>query len=265
MNKIILLTLIGLLLSGAGRAQDPEVISVPLSSPGETGILKIHNHNGTIEIVGHNGSTVEIEIVGEEDKDKDDRPKRRGLKRIPNKSMGVSITEEDNYVHINASNNSRKDYFIKVPTRFSLNVSSHHNGEITIRNVIGELEINSHHGGIQMENVGGAVIADTHHGSIEVSLQEITNGVPMAFTTYHGDVDISFPSNLNADVKMKSAKGDIYTDFDFAMTKPKLEESKKGKRKQIKVSGWTYGSIGGGGAELMFDTYHGDVILRKTN
>ena len=33
--------------------------------------------------------------------------------------------------------------------------------------------------------------------------------------------------------------------------------------KEIKLSGWTRGSIGSGGPELMFTTYHGDVVIRK--
>ena len=43
------------------------------------------------------------------------------------------------------------------------------------------------------------------------------------------------------------------------------EEKKKGDKKEIKMTGWTYGSIGQGGEEFMFDTYHGDIILRKSN
>jgi len=265
MTSKIYITLCLALLCATCFGQSGEQISVPLSNPSTSGELKIYNHNGTIDIRGYDGSTVEVEIDsrGGSDYKKSNKLKRRGLKRIPNKSMGVSITEEDNYVKISASNNNRKDYVIKVPKNFSLQVSTHHNGQITISDVIGSLEVNAHHGGIKLENVAGAVIADTHHGEIEVTFTEIYDDYPMAFTTYHGDVDIAFPAGLNADLKMKSAKGDIYTDFDFEVSQPEIEKRANGNRKEIKVGGWTRGRVGSGGVDMLFDTYHGDVIIRK--
>lgn len=259
----ITLILFSLLVTSI-QAQESETISIDLTDPSKPGFLKLYNHNGTIDIEGHSGRNVEIIITSKEGSKKN-RPTRKGLKRIANNAIGVTVTEEDNYVHVKSSNNNRKDYLIKIPTRFSLNVSSHHNGEIYIKNVKGDLEVNSHHGAIFLEKVGGAVIADTHHGEIKVSFTEISSGEPMAFTTYHGDVDISFPSNVSAEVKMKSAQGDIYTDFDFTSSKPHLEKKNSGSKKEIKVSGWTFGVIGKGGPEYRFDTYHGDVIIRMSN
>ncbi len=264
MKSTLYITLFFSLLCAIGYSQSGEQISVPLTDPSVPGELKIYNHNGTIEIIGYNGSTVEIEIDAKDGGDKkSNKPSRRGLKRIPNRSMGVSISEEDNRVQISASNNNHKDYRIKVPKNFSLQVSTHHNGQIDISNVEGTLELNAHHGGIELENVAGAVIADTHHGTIKVTFTEIYDDYPMAFTTYHGDVDISFPAGLNADLKMKSGKGDIYTDFDLDVSNPEVEKSSKGSRKEIKVGGWTRGKVGSGGADMRFDTYHGDVIIRK--
>ncbi len=259
--KYILLFIVFSVANGL-IGQGNEKISVPLTNPSEPGKLKIYNHNGTIDIEGYSGSTVEVEIMAKKSST-NNKPSRSGLKKIPKRSMGVTITEEDNFVNISASNNDRKDYKILVPKNFSLQVSSHHNGQVNISNVIGAMEVNSHHGGIALESIGGAVIADTHHGSIKASFTEVYDDSPMAFTTYHGDVDITFPSDLSADVKMKSGKGDIYTDFDFSASEPRIEEAKNGNRREIKIGGWTYGAIGSGGADIIFDTYHGDVIIRK--
>ena len=86
----------------------------------------------------------------------------------------------------------------------------------------------------------------------------------MAFSTYHGDVDITFPPSITGDVKMKSSKGEIFTDFDISLKKPEMEKNtKKNGAKEIKLSGWTRGTIGSGGPELMFTTYHGDIVIRK--
>ena len=58
------------------------------------------------------------------------------------------------------------DFIIKVPQAFSLYLSTHHNGEISVSNVKGELELASHHGDMKLTDIGGAVVADTHHGDV---------------------------------------------------------------------------------------------------
>jgi len=264
MKNRLLATLITVLIFGLSViAQNTtnETISVPLSSPGKAGKLVVEMHDGKVSVEGHSGSNVEVVITSSEVKTK--TKSKHGLKRIPNQALDVSISEEDNVVHVSGAHSKRTDFVIKVPKNFSLSIQTHHNGEINVKDVIGEIEANGHHGGITLTNVGGSVVADTHHGEILVTLQSITRDKPMAFSTYHGDVDVTFPASLGADVKIKTTKGDIYTDFEMPLQKPKLERSKNEGRNEIKLSGWTQGKIGSGGMGLMFTTYHGDVILRK--
>ena len=243
--------------------QNSEVISVPLSDPGQPGALLLNNHNGTITVEGYSGSTVEIEIRSKASAKIKKSSKRPGLRIIPKRALGISITEDVNEVHIGSSNNDMKNYVIRVPRKFSLQSSTHHNGKISVKGVIGVLEIKGHHGDIDLVDVGGSVVADTHHGEIEVTMSEIYGDSPMAFTTYHGDVEITFPESIGAVVKMKSAKGDIYTDFDINMSNQDIERGSRNGKSEIKLGGWTRGEIGGGGPELLFDTYHGDIIIRK--
>ena len=243
-------------------SQEVEQIEVPISNPGEPGYLHLSNHNGTITIKGYNGNSVKVKITSSKDK-KDKGKNKYGLKRIDKQASNVSITEDQNEVSINTGNNSRMDFEIEVPMNFSLNLSTHHNGDVEVRNVNGVHEVDSHHGGIALYDVSGTVVADTHHGSIKVTFDQVEKGLPMAFSTYHGNVDITFPSSVRSDLKMKSDKGDIFTDFDFEPVKPEIEHSNKGSKKEIKLSGWTHGRLGGGGEEMLFKTYHGDIIIRK--
>lgn len=251
-----------LFLSVNMMAQHEETISVPLTNPGEQGYLKLSNHSGTVDVKGYDGDEILIYVYGEIERKVKDNGKRKGLKRIANRSLDISIVEEGNVVKIGSSNNP-KNYELQVPRNFSLSISTHHNGQITIDGINGELELNAHHGGIKATNISGSVIADTHHGEILVTFDDVDEDEPMAFTTYHGDVDVTFPASFNGDLKMKSSRGDIYTDFDFEPLKSEVEESSKGSRKEIRVSKWTYGKVGNGGEAMMFDTYHGDIIIRS--
>lgn len=255
-----------------------DTYNIPLSNPNQVGRLYVDLQNGSIQVEGYNGKEVKVEFVeklekeknkGDWDwdwgnhKDKSHKNSKKGLKKISNNHIDMEITEDNNTIYVKGSHNRRSDIVIKVPQNFGLKLKTHHNGDVKVSNVIGELEITSHHGEITMEQVGGSVIADTHHGEIRASLVSVTPNTPMAFSTYHGDVDITFPASIACDTKIKTARGDIYTDFELDLkTVTENNTSTSGQRK-IKIGGWMYGAIGNGGEEYLFNTHHGDVVIRK--
>ena len=264
--NVAILFLAALMMCTLLPAQDhKEEISVDLTNPSQSGTLDVRSHNGTITIEGYSGNEVLVEIYTPENDDDDDEHQgnKHGLKKISMKSMNVDIYEEENYVKIEGGQ-KRTDFVIKVPRKFDLAIKAHHNGTVEVSNVEGQMEIISHHGAIRLEDVAGSLVADTHHGEITANFLSITDK-PMAFSTYHGDVDIAFPPGTNFDAKIKSERGDIYTDFEVSMN-PVNKESRKNKsgKKQIKIGGWMTGKFGSGGKEYLFNTYHGDVIIRKS-
>lgn len=263
-KKNLTLLIIALALNVTLTGQDyKEEVTVDLSDPSKSGILDIRNHDGSITIEGYNGNQVIVQVFSPEDEDKDENRKRKdGLRRISMNAIDIEINEEENYVNVDGGK-KRTDFVIKVPQEFDLIVHAHHNGNVEVSNVSGQMEIISHHGAIRLTDVAGSLVADTHHGEIEANFLSITES-PMAFSTYHGDVDITFPEGVDFDAKMKSVKGDIYTDFDVSMNAVN-EESKSNKygKKKIKIGGWMSGQFGSGGKEYLFNTYHGDIIVRK--
>ncbi len=244
-------------------AQQQETITVPLSSPGQPGKLEIMIHNGSIKVEGYNGQEVEIEISGDTDKDIQRDNSRGTLKRIPNNAIDVDITEYENTVEIHGTNR-RTDFRVKVPKNFSMVLGSHHNSDIHVKGVNGEMEVQSHHGSIELHDIGGTVIAGTHHGTILATLNSVMNDKPMAFSTYHGDIEVSFPANFSGTTKIKTVRGEVFTDFemDLKSSNPEKNKTQHGKH-EIKLAGWIVGEIGNGGEEHMFTTHHGDVIIRK--
>lgn len=266
--KNITLLLFVALFTNSLIAQTGEVYNVPLSNPGQPGELKINLHNGSINVEGYSGNEVIVKFAKIENKgrnhDHKESDSKRGLRKIPNQYIGMEIVEDNNKVYIKGEHHRQANLLIQVPKNFTLNLKTHHNGDVKVKGVNGEIEVNSHHGEILMEDIGGSVVANTHHGEIKVNFLNITPNKPMAFSTYHGDVDIAFPAGLNCETKIKTARGDIYTDFDFELqSKVENQKSDSGRRK-IKIGGWMYGKIGSGGEEFLFNTYHGDVVIRKS-
>ncbi len=264
MRSIYIIFLFGFLHSTAISlsAQYVETVTVPLSDPSEQGELRLYNHNGAITVEGYNGDVVEVNIKSKGNSKKQSR-KHPGLRVIPKNTIGISITEERNEIHITSPNNNKRDYHIRVPFGFSLQLSTHNDGKIEVSDVIGELEINTHHNDIVLSNIGGSVIADTHHGKIIVTMSEIYSDTPMAFSSHHGNIEVSFPEALDAILKLKSSKGDIYTDFEMTRVNQKSKDEKTGAIRTVYLGGWTKGQVGSGGPELLLSSFHGDIIVRK--
>ncbi|MEM9339189.1 MAG: DUF4097 family beta strand repeat-containing protein [Bacteroidota bacterium] len=272
----ILACLAGLLPISLIKAQDfNETLVVPLSRPTEKGKLEVSLVRGDISIVAYDSDEVVIEATSSKsvtgrgrcsDCEEDRRPSKvpPGMKRISSSSIELEASEDDNEVEI-ATNSWKQavNLSIKVPKNFDLEVATVH-GKLSVAGVEGLMEASSVHGALTFSEVAGAVLCNTVHGSIVATFNQVTKDEPMSFVTLHGDIDASFPGEINATTKMKSDRGEIYTDFDMVIDKSTQEKksSKDGEYK-VSVNSWVYGKINNGGAEYTFKNMHGDIIIRK--
>ena len=268
MKKLILtistVAIMGITQGVMGQEGYSQDYPIELSDPGKSGKLLVMVQHGYIKVFGHDGDNVIVTAIAGDDGDSEGRDSNRsGLKRIPNAAAQFEIVERNNEVTVQGVHNKHVNFEVKVPRDFSLYLRAHHDGYIEVNDVTGELELDAHHEGIVLNNVGGSIVANTHHGEILVSLTSIKSDVPMAFSTYHGDIDITFPGEVDASAKIKTTKGEIYTDFDIDLRVESAKVSSgSNSGTKIEVGGWLKGDLGAGGPEFLFSTYHGDVILR---
>ncbi|MBC8112074.1 MAG: hypothetical protein H7Y04_13530 [Verrucomicrobia bacterium] len=268
------------------NSQDKEQLTVPLSDPTKEGKLHVNLLSGSIKVIGYEGKEVMIEAVSNENPDKkihnnnmnnnqnsnhntNDKGNGQAMKKIiTNAGFELTAKEKNNTVDVGVDNpNMRINLTIKVPKKFSLKLNTINDGDISVENVNGNLEISNINGYIKMKNIAGSVVANTINEDIIVNFTNVTPNTPMAFTTLNGNVDVTFPSNIKVNVKLKSDMGDVYSDFDVDIEKstPKTNQTidkEKGLYK-IKKDEWTYGKINGGGSEIMMKTMNGDIFIRK--
>ncbi|WP_159439338.1 DUF4097 family beta strand repeat-containing protein [Tenacibaculum agarivorans] len=265
--KSIAVTLL-VFLSYSVSAQ--EEVKVPLTNPNKEGFLKAEIINGSITVKGYEGDEVIVKGIqreGERRSRNRGRGNRVGLKRISANSLEFSVEEFDNVVRVKSSVNGTTDFEIKVPKNFSLKLSTVNRGDIYVENVNGTMDISNTNGKITLKDISGSVSADALNKDIIVSFVKVNPDIPMAFSSLNGDIDITLPKNVKADIKVKSDRGEIYTDFDIK-TRPSKAKVIKGDRKKrnaysVKVEKWIIGSINGGGPEILFKNFNGDVILRS--
>ncbi|OBY66007.1 hypothetical protein LPB301_07480 [Polaribacter reichenbachii] len=228
--------------------------------------------NGSITIKG--SDTKEVIIKGiKREKSKSYHSGRKttkndvsGLKRISNNSLEFNAEEYDNVVRVQSTPNGTTDFEIEVPTNFSLKISTINKGDIYVENVNGTMDVSNINGKITLKDISGSVSADALNKDITVNFIKVTPNVAMAFSSLNGDIDITFPKTIKADIKVKSDRGEIYTDFDLkakpSQAKITKGDKSKGNAYNVKVEKWIIGAINGGGAEILFKNFNGDVIIR---
>ena len=265
------LVLAAALLSVKVMAQTEE-LKVPLSDPGKPYKLSVALISGSITITGYDGKEVIIEAStdGQAKRKHENRDEARqgGMKRI-NTNGGLDITakEKNNEVTIGSDIPMRNTSLnIKIPQGVSnLKIDCVNNGAITVSNVSGNIEATNINGSVLINDVSGSVVASSVNGNIRVSFKSIDSKAPMAFSTLNGNVDLTLPANLKANVKLKSDRGGIYTDFDItaADKESKVTRSTKDGMYRVTIDETVYGKINGGGPELMMKTMNGSLYLHK--
>ena len=268
MKIVALFLLLTILTLGRTLAQGEmkEQLVVPLSEPGKPFKIRAHVMHGSVKIVGYEGKDIIIDVTGEQGR-KHESTSGGGMKRIGGDSGGELTAEEDNNtVTVNSGLSHFSLVAIKVPqSGATLDIGAVNDGDITIDNVSGQLEVSNVNGGITVSNVSGSVVASTVNGDVVVGFKTVDPKAPMAFSTLNGKIDVTFPADLKANVKLKSERGDIFTDFDIAVKKdkPVANKTTEGHMYRINIDEWVYGAINGGGPEMMMKTMMGSVYIRK--
>ncbi len=107
---------------------------------------------------------------------------------------------------------------IQVPMNFSLSLSTVNGGDIEVKNVHGDFDLNNVNGDIILKEISGSANANTINGKIIADFSKINENNPMAFTTLNGNVDLTLPANAKFSTKMKTDRGNIYTGFDMDLS-----------------------------------------------
>jgi DUF4097 and DUF4098 domain-containing protein YvlB len=88
----------------------------------------------------------------------------------------------------------------------------------------------------------------------------------MSFSTFNGPIDVTFPADLKANVKLKSNDGEIFSDFDIKLTGSHSVTEKNSTpngKFRLRTDGAIFGEINGGGPEVSFQTFNGRITIHK--
>jgi hypothetical protein len=253
-------------------AQGADRVAVPFSDAVRPRLVKVSVLSGSITVRGYEGKDVVVEAKNKDGKSEDSSkvPKRaQGMKRINPVGSGLSAEEENNVVTVSTGLSEHSvDLLVQVPVNTSLKLNSVADGDTLVENVEGEIEVNSVDGDVKLNKVSGTVVAHTVDGDLTVSLLKVNPGKAMSFSSLDGDIDVTFPADFKASVKVHTNNGEIYSDFEVqpatATRAPVAKDERaKGGKFSVLIDKGVSGNINGGGPEVVFKTFDGDVYIRK--
>ncbi|MBI2428301.1 MAG: DUF4097 family beta strand repeat protein [Ignavibacteriales bacterium] len=258
-------------------------INVQLADPTRPVTLKVNLLSGSIVVQGYSGKEVIVETSpaklkhhneSDEDHDEDDeeeksRPLKQGLRLIPNLASGLSVEEDDNEVTVSTSwrgHNNPMEIKVQVPFNCSMKLSTVNNGDIEVSDVTGDVEVNNVNGSVTLNRINGSAVAHALNHELKVSFVKVNPQRSMSFSSLNGDVDVTFPADIKATFNMKSEQGEIYSDFDLDLEKTTSKVEEKGKsrgRYKVTVERALKGKVNGGGQEILFKNFNGNIYIRK--
>jgi hypothetical protein len=239
------LALIAILSTAQAMAQADRRLVVQLSQPAKTFTLNVNISRAAITVSGYNGAAVVIQTD----------------------SQDATVQEKSNEVTVDAPARKAIRLNIQVPrTSGIFKLSSVNGGTIMVSDVKGNLELQNKSGGISALNISGSVIAGTLSGRITVSFKKVDPTAPMAFSTISGPVDLTFPADLQANLKLKSDNSKVFSEFDLVAdpAHPKPIRDEKDGAYHLAIDDWIYGRVGGGGPEFLIKNTTGNIHIYKT-
>ena len=271
MLRIILLASAYLVTAAVLPGQEPERVTVPLHNPGQPVTLRAKLMEGGIVVKGYDGREVLIEArthAGRKPHNvRSTEPNTEGMRRLEVGGSGLEVTEENNIVSVKTSVMADgADLLISVPRNASLQLKCMNGGDIQVEHVNGEIDANNLNGKVTLTNVSGAVLAHSLNGSVTVTMDRVDDGKPMSFSTMNGNIDVTLPAGTHGNVRMKTDNGDIYSDFEIALD-PRAGAATSGKQPDgsfhVKLDRTLHGKMNGGGPDLQFTSFNGQIYIRK--
>ena len=119
------------------------------------------------------------------------------------------------------------------------------NGSVRVTQVGGRVRARTVNGDVNVDTRGGPVSAETVNGSIKAAMGA-TGTDDMRFRTVSGDIDITAPPQLNADIELNTLNGSIDSRFPLRFERDRHR---------------AIGTVGSGGRRLTASTVNGSITI----
>jgi DUF4097 and DUF4098 domain-containing protein YvlB len=209
------------------------------------GQIRIGNVSGEVKVTGYNGDAIIV------------RGTKTGSDRdtveIEDRSTAGRVDIVVRYPERHRSTDASVDFDVQVPRSIAYDYQGigSVSGEVTLTDITGRVRASSVSGSVKVVGVTGTVTASSVSGSVDVEIKSLEGSDDMKFSAVSGDVNVSIPGNLDAEVEMSTLSGDIDTNFPIEIKKEKYAPGRRANAR-----------LGDGSRRLKMSTVSGSISLK---
>jgi hypothetical protein len=230
-----------------GRATDVWTRSYTLAEGGE---LQIVGSNGTIDVEGGSGSTIEVraERVARAQSDEGAAEIARRVRITEDVAPDKVVLRTEGLGGIVIGVEVAVNYHVTVPpsTRLRLHTA---NGDVSVASIGGIVVVSTTNGSITGKSLSGGVDARSTNGAISVDLASVSKDAVDLRAT-NGEIALTLPASADANLEASCRNGSIdIADLPLELTG---EQNKRRAR----------GRLNAGGTPVEASTTNGDIRIR---
>jgi hypothetical protein len=101
-----------------------------------------------------------------------------------------------------------------VPQSTSIVVTNSARGNLECSDISGDIDVRTMSGDVTLRDISGGALVETMNGEINVHVKSLADAKPLSFTSMHGEISIHLPKDSKANIRFRTHRGVILTNFD---------------------------------------------------
>ena len=211
------------------------------------GIFALSNVNGQVHVKGTDQNSVQVDAV----KTADDAGYLKAI-RIEVSASSSSITIDTKYPEHMRNRNARVDYTISIPKSARIRKLDLVNGSVTIEGVRGDITASAVNGRVDVVGSASDLHLSAVNGQVRAEVAQL--GRNSKVSSVNGQVNLTLPSDVNADINGSTVSGNISNEFGLNVDRPRY-----GPGASI------HGQLGDGSNRLELSTVNGGIELKRAS
>jgi hypothetical protein len=247
------------------KGTEPTITSTPYKVP-PTSSVEITSLKGNITLIGWDKEELLLETTKQGSIEEQENTSSTVTPAQP--SCCSESDEEENLprtsIETNAIDDSkpyaRVDYKLSLPTNMTVVATTNEKGMITATGLTGALTLSSAQEITLTTKHCTSLNAHANNGTISVTLDELLPESSLMIETLYGSIELTLPSNANADISAHTQRGTITTEHVITLTPPSMKLNKQtwqNLMREIK------GTVGTGGTPILIDVERGNITLKE--
>ncbi len=208
-----------LLAASSALADGQNQRTIPFADPGAPGKVIIQVGLGDVHVIG--ADVTEVTVQSEEPLAGEEEPRGDGLRRLDSGPGTRAVSVSGNTITLGSGapfgfhggRGAASDLTVTVPMSTTVVVERSAPGDTRVEKLSGDVEIRAIVGDVVLQDLSGGAAVETVNGDIRAVFTALAAERPVSISAVRGDVDLHVPGTAKADVRFRTLRGEVLTDF----------------------------------------------------